>query len=118
MRESQFGTSNSDRMTVVIEEQELGGVSAMLERLYNQTSPSKLLNTPDFSAMKELVEDFQARVRDAEGRPIDMLRAIQDLRIIAKEQGWNEDYWNWDVIRKEAREMGYQVAAPKTSEDM
>lgn len=104
-------------MAKVIEGQELGGVSAALEKIYSQTSMLETLKQPEFGEVRELVEDFQEIVQHKDGSKIPVSEAVSVLRIIAKVEKWNEDFWNWDVIRTEAEKMGYEVRAKKTIPD-
>lgn len=101
----------------IIEGQELGGVSAALEKVYNQASMLETLKQPEFGEVRELVEDFQEIVQHKDGSKIPVPEAVGVLRIIAKEEKWNEDFWSWDVIRIEAEKMGYKVEAKKTIPD-
>lgn len=102
-----------DPMAEVIKGQELGGVSAALETIYNQIDRGEALKQPEFGEARELVEDFQEIVQHADGSKIPVSEAVQVLRIIAKTQKWNEDHWNFDTIRKEAEKMGYLVEPNK-----
>lgn len=104
-------------MAEVIEGQELGGVSAALEKVYNQASMLETLKQPEFGEVRELVEDFQEIVQRKDGLKIPVPEAVSVLRIIAKAEKWNEDFWSWDVIRTEAEKMGYVVQASKTGSE-
>ncbi|MDP3770552.1 MAG: hypothetical protein U1A25_02705 [Candidatus Sungbacteria bacterium] len=103
-----------DTMTTVIEGQELGGISAALEKIYNQESMIEVLKKPEFGEVRELVEDFQEIVHHEDGSKMPVSEAVKVLRIIAKKQTWNEDFWSWDVIRTEAEKMGYIVRDSQT----
>ena len=67
---------------------------------------------------KELVSDFQEIVNHTDGSPLDTREAVQILRIIVKEQRWNDDTWSWDTVRTEAAKLGYTVRPPKTAKDL
>lgn len=103
-----------DVMAEVIEKQEVGGISAALEKIYNQTNIAEAIKSPEYEEVSELVEDFQNKVSHKDGSRLPVSEAVGVLRIIAKEQKWNEDHWSFDVIRKEAEKMGYVVTKAET----
>jgi hypothetical protein len=105
--------SGKDTLKKVIEEQNLGGIAAELEIIYNQPDRLTALRSVEFLHARELVDDFRDYVTHKDGTALDIPEAIQILRIIAKEQEWNEDYVNWDILRSEAKKMGYTVVVAK-----
>lgn len=96
----------------------LGGISAQLEKVYNSLVMGDALKRPEYADAAELVSDFIDIVRNGDGSPLDVPEAVRALRIIAKEQGWTGDTWSWDVIRREAAGMNYQVRPPRTRDDL
>ncbi len=108
-----------DVLSEIIKGEGLSGISASLEKVYGALNAVEALRLPEFRELQELVEDFQGKARKENGTPPDTFETIQALRIIAKEQGWNENHWNWDVICKEAERMGYEMKGrQKTGQDI
>ena len=95
----------------------LKGISAQLEEVYQSLVMGDTLKKPEFADAAELVEDFRDNVKHIDGSSLKVSEAVRDLRIIAKEQHWNGDTWDWDVIRTEAAKMQYRVRSRKTDEE-
>lgn len=119
MREGMsFGQSDDNSASKKEYLQGLGGISAELEEVFQNSLMGETLQRPEFADAAALVSDFRDIVKHADGSPLTISEAVRDLRIIAKEHGWNGDIWDWDVIRKEATKMNYEVRPQKMREDM